>query len=159
MRVEEIIEALGSLTGDERNQIRAVLKLLAPGDSGAASSRHDSAPEMIWDAVREVAGPHFPPYSGMKRTAFFRKMREGAQLTENYSVRFMPRMTKTERIATYRHMVRALFIWMDRSEIPITPRTVAMSLASIPQAVDDQFPGYAEAGRLSWALTLIAEGE
>ena len=150
---DEIIEAVGSLTGSERNQIRAVLALLAPGDAEATRGQSD-ATEMLWNAVRTVVGPHFQTLGVVKKMGFGSKVRIGAEATANYTTRYMPKLTHTERIAAYRHMVRALLVWMEGRNMPITPKTVAYSLATLPEAVDRQFPGYAEAGMLRFALML-----
>jgi hypothetical protein len=156
LSADEIIDALGALSGPDRNKIRAVLALLAPADRAAAKGQLPP-PELVWDAVRSVLGPHIEPYPRMKKTKFAKRLREGSEAINAYSVRYMPKLTYTQRVAATRQMVQALVLWMEKVEIPISSGSIATNLSKVPEAVDQQFPGYAEAGRLAWALMMISK--
>jgi hypothetical protein len=149
---QRVVEFLGKMTKAQLTEIRRrTLSLISGKEEGGVANR-----DWLLDAVLEVVrerglGHAIPPNFRIRKTSSF-----GGYETQADRVRMMlseaiPDMEVTEERAIGVIAVRALADYIAPwSEV--TFDSLLHNVAKIPEAIDAAFPGYLQAGMLSFLL-------
>lgn len=150
MKVEDIIEAIGTLTDEERRQVSAALRLMKDDD------REWIEPgARFYGALRTEAenmGTGLPPFMRVRNTSGFNRFRDDCDSMREFLERVLTPGSETEWTHAYRLVARAVLRLLQKLEIPITITGVLRQTQNFEEAVDQSWPGYVQSGVLRLAL-------
>lgn len=104
----------------------------------------------VWDALTWAIGikeslPLFLAQPTMPRS----KYQNAVDIAQSYVRRYCPGLKRMERLQVMRVCFRALMRVLREKDIEPTPHEMVANMSSLAWAVDQEFPGYAEAGLLA----------
>ncbi len=144
-----ILDSLGQLSKKELRELRARATLLLGAEDGSkdASSEH----ALVYDKVREVLKEYgilsAPPFKTLKGLPFYASFNRGADEVLKYAATYFPDATRIERGKILSILVSSVARYVSRVA-PVSPKSLCQALNSVGEAVEEDFPGYAENGLL-----------
>jgi hypothetical protein len=156
--VSDIIAVLPTLSTADREKLRTHLKLLdslstdrtGPVTNGASP---DNDAQFVLEAVAATLASqgleHTPPAMLMKSPAYpaFKEKLPGLMQYLAGAA-----STRTQQRALLELAVKLLYKNLNEMNLAISARTILSHIHRIPAVMNQHFPGYAQAGMLSWIV-------
>ena len=153
-KVEDIVEALGSMSCSELRQVKAAADVLLKADPTQADS---GSAEIFWRALVAVGadrGIRLPELSCVNRIDAFRKFSSVSDSLSQFLVEQVSCKDKTDLVIAMRLAARALVsrLCYLRTAIglEVTPKIVMQQAENTIASMDVQWPG----GPVEWAMIM-----
>ena len=146
-----VIAALPRLSrADLQEMAGRLTALLGEGDA--------DGPAWVFSIVvkhlRRRGGSGNMPYSALKRSRQYPRFHRGAKGLLQFVDNHFPGIKRVEQQKVLNVLVGACTRYLENHNIPIGYYTLGDCMGRINQVIDDQFPGYMEAG----LITVIVKG-
>jgi len=135
--VTNLISALPALSQQELRLVRAAADRLLGQQSYAASP--------LYAALAAAAGSRLP-FARFQKTAAFKVWVKNEPEAMAFIAETWPGLNKVQLYTMMIYLAEMLRDYLRDRKVPVTVGTLAVNLGSLPQAFDENFPGYRTAG-------------
>lgn len=160
--LNNVLHSLDALSPDELETVRAkaTMRLKTSTPTTSAHARTGSNTDLVLDAIVEVLsamGVEYVNASILRKSASFKSFNE--KMPELFL--YLEKITtqRVERRAMLRLVIELLYQDLARMNVATTARTLMSHAHRIPAVINNNFPGYADAGLLHWIVKRGASQE
>ena len=152
MHASSVMTQLSTFAESDLLQIQKLTNMLLGTNTANVPIQQDDDDTMLFDSVRaELAANGLNgriPYSTLKESKFYKNWCSGLDVVNQFiETHFKEHISrKTQRVAICRVIVQVLVLELKRQKIPASLGTIARNMHRVPQAFDNQFPGYLKCG-------------
>ena len=144
MKLDEIMDALPALTPQQRAELVVRCQFL-----GADSTPRgvDTGAELLWRGLvvaMENRNQLLPEVPQVKKTRGWSKFQKECDRLDSWVKENFQHIDETERAKSYRIVAECLVRMVLSWDRPVTPNILMGNVGKATQAVDMQYPGYAD---------------
>jgi hypothetical protein len=149
MTTDTILNKLDSLRLSQldKRRLRDALDVELTGSAG----EYTDMEQAVWDAVTHVLHIRMPLDTFLTRTKYGKRaFANDVHQIEQFVTAVCERLTKIERRSVLATVMRCMVLYLSEGNeaARISPQKLMESIYLVDQAVEDQYPGYLEAGLL-----------
>lgn len=152
MHASSVMTQLSTFGKNDLLQIQQLTNMLLGTNINNTPDHQDDNDMMLFDSVRvELAANGLNgriPYTTLKESKFYKQWCNGLGVVNQFvDTHFKDHINrKLQRVAICRIIVQILISELRRQNIPVSLGTIARNMHRVPQAFDNQFPGYLQCG-------------
>ena len=138
--VDQLLSEMAGMSDADLRRVRdASIALLGNEDRGSASGELGHA----WKLIQRVC-PNFPSWTSVRNRAAIKRQSSALSnlMTKARDCSPTRRVEDVDMVAL--GMIRCVVSYLRQCNRPVTPNTMLSGIANLGDAVESQFPGYAE---------------
>lgn len=154
------MKAIGELTPNELNTVRAAVEHLTDGTSHqrVVEDRADDELQLFYVQLikaLKTKGISSPPWFVIRQRSAYASFRKKFKVVESYTKKYFGQLSKPKRMRLY-HLYATLAAdsTEDNPDVPLDAALIMRNVDKIPGYVTQAFPAYAESGYLPLILSI-----
>ena len=144
---------LGHMTTKELQELQGAVGFWLKKRKSSDRRENTSETQLVYDCLRCVLKRqgmnNFPPFAVFEKNKYFNSYIDALPIIDDFFEEYFPKIRKIEKIKLLNIFLGKLVSMLRGQRLPITVGVLAVNVQRLPEAIEDAFPGYAEAGIMS----------